>query len=145
MDPQVVRGLRLAMLLGIGVGLLTASVLVATFRPVERLSNAEIMDRARALGMERLSELPRTNPSSGGQAAVSPAPTLITLMVRADTTLEDLGAMLKEAGAIADSELFLRKARESGLNGPFSPGPRTVTKGEGLEQILSKLTPAAKP
>lgn len=145
MDPQVARGLRIAMLLGVGVGLMAASVLVAVFRPVERLSNAEIMDRARALGMERLSELPPSGTTTGTQVAAPQAVTLITVMVRPETTLDELAAMLKQAGAIPDSDAFLRKARESGLTGPFPPGPRTVTKGEGLEQILSRLSPASKP
>lgn len=146
MDPQVVRGLRLAMLLGVGIGLLAASVSVALFRPVERVSNAEIMERARALGMERLTDMPRTGSGlSSGQGAAATAPGQITLMIRPETTVDDVAAMLKQAGAIADSEGFLRKARESGLTGPFAPGPKTVTQGEGLEQILSKLTPASKP
>lgn len=137
MDSQLGRGLRFAVLLGVGLGLLAAGALVEAMRPVRELSNAEVMQRARALGMASLSELPRAAPAA---PAVS-----VTILIRTETTLDEVAAMLVQAGAVTDAAGFAHRARESGRTGPFAPGPRTFSRGETADQILSKLGTTGKP
>lgn len=137
-DLNTFRGLRLAMAFGLGVGLILAAALVALFPQVQTLSNAEITERARALGMSFLTEMPPAD-QSRAPAPQAPPPGLLTVLVRPGTSVPELAEMLAEGGAVKDRERFVKLAAERGATGTIAAGAHTVSLGDSLEQIVDKL------
>lgn len=121
--------------LGVGVGLLAAAVLASLLPQTRALSNAEIAERARGLGMAYLTELPgRTNSAKS-----------LTILVGAETTPAQVAEMLRAGGALTDTADFLSRAVAAGLETKLVPGAHTVMIGESADQHLLRLLSPAKP
>jgi hypothetical protein len=108
--------------LGLGLGAALGAGLVAYGAPREALTDAAIVDRARALGMRPLTEL------AGAE---------VTLTVGPGTTPAQLADALKEAGLLNDREGFLAAA------GSKSPAPRVyrLRAGESVSALVGRFFP----
>jgi len=136
LDRHAVRGLALAAGLGIGVGLMIGSAFVAMASGSE-ITEAEIIARARTLGMVSVTELP---PRSEAPKVDPPAPEQrLVLVIRAPMTFEDVAAMLKEGGAIPDTAAFLTRVKERGAR--LNTGVFTFTQAEfgKVDALIDKL------
>lgn len=122
-DQHTRRGLALALGLGCGVGLMAGAVLWS-LGDNPRLTDEQIIARARTLGMTRATELPGAK---------------VTVLVKADTTLADLAAMLKAAGAVADSEAFLARVKVKHPDGKPRPGIHVIIAGDSLDTLAETL------
>ncbi len=68
--------------------------------------------------------------------------TLVTVMVRLDTSVTDIAQMLRDAGAIDSADAFVTRATERGAADQVKIGPHTVVVGDSVDDILTKLTQA---
>jgi hypothetical protein len=118
--------LQLAAGLGFGLGLMAGALLwIALGRSAP--TDEETIARARTLGMTRVTELP------GAKVAIVISPA---------TSLADLAAMLKAAGAAQDSEAFLARVKVKQPNGTPKPGVHVITPGQSLDELADTLVGA---
>jgi len=122
-DQHTRKGLTLALGLGCGIGLMAGAVLWS-MGDNPRLTDEQVIARARTLGMTRATELPGAK---------------VTVLVKADTTLADLAAMLKAAGAVADSDAFLAKVKSKHPEGKPKPGIHVIIAGDSPETLADAL------
>lgn len=117
------KGLQLALGIGFGLGLMAGAALwIALGRPAP--TDDQIIARARTLGMTRATELP------GAKVAV---------VIKPDTALPDLAAMLKAAGAAPDSDAFLARVQAKQPSGKPKPGVHVITAGQSLDELVDIL------
>lgn len=166
MDRHTARGLRLAAGLGAGLGLIGAALVVSLWPPVARpLSNAEIMDKARALGMQHVSDVPRnqisraeprpepppetrpeTRPAPAATAVKPPEPRkVLTLVVWPTMPFLEVAQALHATGAIDDVDKFVARARERGMTTQVKYGPHVFTIGADYDRILDTLVSFPPP
>ena len=120
------KGLQLALGIGFGLGLMAGAALwIALGRPEP--TEEQIIARARTLGMTRATEFP------GAKVAI---------LVKADTALADLAAMLKTAGVAQDSEAFLARVQAKQPSGKPRPGVHVITAGQPLDELVDALVQA---
>lgn len=123
MDRHARKGLTLALGLGFGLGLMAGAVLWS-LGAAPTLTDDQIVTRARALGMTRVTELPGAK---------------VTLVVRADTTLADLAGMLKAAGAVPDADAFVARVQSKYPTGKPKPGLHVITAGDPPDVLAAAL------
>lgn len=122
LSQHVRTGLSLALGLGFGIGLMAGALLWALGTP-KPMTDAQVEARARsALGMVKATEL------KGAR---------VTLVIRPDTKLSDLGDMLKAAGL--DGDGFLAKAKAKYPEAKPKPGVQAVTAGDTPDQLVDQL------
>jgi hypothetical protein len=118
------KGLSLAVGVGFGIGLTVGAVLWALGAP-KPMTDAQVEARARtALGMVKTTELPAP------KARVS-------LLVGAETTVAELGAMLKETGF--DGDAFVAKAGAKYPEGKPKAGVQVLVTGDAADQLVEQL------
>lgn len=166
MDRHTRKGLTLTLGVGVGLGLIAGSVLTAMAQRPPDLTNAEIMQRARALGMVPLSELPKAPAPAQTQAqprpqspvqpeaqskavppaevppAQAPAPVVITVLP--DMAFQEVMDALSAAGLVKDPDAFLARAYETGAVTRLRVGAHSIRPGATTDEILAKLTSASE-
>lgn len=117
------KGLQLALGIGVGLGLMAGAALwMALGRPAP--TDEQIIARARTLGMTRATELP------GAKVAV---------VIKPETDLAAVAAMLQAAGAASDSEAFLARAKVKQPSGKPKLGVHVITAGQSLDELVDAL------
>lgn len=122
------RGIWLAAVCGLGLGLIASGVGVSFFPDQTELSNAQVIERARSLGMQQLSELP---------PGVRPS---VSIWVTPDLTYVEVGRMLHESGLITDADSLRLRAETLGLVNGLKEGSHLIRGGDSVDQILTKLS-----
>jgi len=147
LDSHTARGLRMSLVIGIGIGIMAGAALgTLDRRPV--LTNAQIMERARTLGMELLTEMPRLEPPKVAAPAVAPASepkVRLAVLVRPDSSFTEILQVLKEAGLLSDPQRFTALAQERGADTRVRAGVHVFTQGDSLDQLLENLTRSPTP
>jgi hypothetical protein len=117
------KGLQLALGIGFGLGLIAGAALWMTLeRPAP--TDQETIARARRLGMTMATELPGAK---------------VVVVIKPDTALPDLAAMLKEARVAQDSETFLARVQAKQPSGKPKPGVHVITAGQSLDELVDAL------
>lgn len=108
--------------LGLGLGVTLGAGLVAYGAQTQPLTDAQVIDRARTLGMRPLTEL------AGAE---------VTLTVGAGTTTAQLADALVQSGLLSDREAFLAAA------GTKSPTAKVhhLRPGETVQALVQQLYP----
>ena len=125
------RGLGLMIGLGFGIGLTAAGLLMAAGNgdPVMP-PDAEVRERARALGMVDPTVLPTAQPVRE-----------VYLLLTPDTGWQEAGALLKQAGLLADEAAVLELVKARGLEKePIQPGVYRLQPSLTPTQAVDLLT-----
>jgi len=126
LERLLARGIWLAALCGLGLGLIASGVIISFFPTSVELSNAQVMERARTLGMQDLSTLP-----PGARRSVY-------LWVTSELNFNQVGQMLHQAGVITEVDSFRLRAEELGFV-RLQAGSHLVKEDDSLDQILAKV------
>lgn len=142
------RGLLWAAGLGLGVGLIIGAAVVAV-KP-GRLTEAELVAKARTLGMVSTTELPKAPATPTTPKTVTTVNKVAVIAIAPGSEWTTAIAMLKQVGAVADEAAFLARVKERGLMTALKVGVFELSLGEGKtplphDEIIDKLTGAAKP
>lgn len=125
MDRHTRRGLQLALGLGAGIGLMAGALTAALMRR-PGLTDDEVTQRARSLGMVKMTELPQAAP-----ARETPAKTIVAYTVQPGMSFGEIAAMLKQAGALVDEQALLARAQERGALEKVKAGVYALTVEPG--------------
>jgi hypothetical protein len=139
------KGLTLAAALGFGVGLMAGAVFVAAKGGVP--SDAEIVARARTLGMVLATELPAPAPAPAPVQQPAPEPVRIAVLnVPKGADFTRAAAELKALGVIADVNQFLDRVEERKLASKLKIGVHQLPlDGLTADKAIDILTGAAQP
>lgn len=132
-------------MLGMGIGVfLTALAAIIWFTQPNvdnALSDQQIMDRAKALGM--------IDPTKGDYKQNikidehlnkrSPQESLVVLNVVKGMTVSDVANMLRDTGIISDTDAFIDKVRQAGLMPRLQLGVFKIKKGNSEDEIIRLL------
>jgi len=129
------QGLTLAVGLGFGMGLMAGAVALAlALKPAP--TDAEIVAKARTLGMVLTTELPPAR-----EAPKPPAPQqVIAVMVSEGMSFGEVAAMMKTAGLVADPEALVARAQEREVATKLKAGVHVVPAGSTPDQVIDLLT-----
>ena len=131
------RGLTLAVGLGVGVGLMAGAVFVAA-KDDGSLTDAEVIARARTLGMVSATELPKPAPAP----AQAPAVTKVAVVPVAEgASFGEVAATLKAVGLIKELDPFLARVSERNAAAALKVGVHQVPMtGLTDDQLIDLLT-----
>ncbi len=148
-------------LLGVGIGLVIAAIGIGFFdKENNRLSQAEIVEKARAIGMRFPGEAGVTGstgavgtdtgaaaigaglPASGENSLVAPAKSIngrrmVTLIE--GLTAAQIARMLHTHGAINDEGQFLAEAERRGFTRQLIAGNYWFKQNEAVETVVDRL------
>lgn len=128
MERLLARGILLAAVCGLGLGLIASGVIISFLPNPGELSNAQVMERARSLGMQQLSELP---------LGVRPS---VYIWVTPDLSYVEVGQMLHESGLIPNAESLKLRAETLGFVSGLTEGSHLIRSGDSIDQILAKIS-----
>jgi cell division protein YceG involved in septum cleavage len=123
MEQLLARGIWWAVVCGLGLGLIAAGVIVSFIPDQSELTNAQVIERARALGMQELSVLPP-----------------VSIWVTPGMTYVEVGQMLYDSGLITDPSMLRLRAEERGLGAGLKDGAHLIRVGDSVDQILTKIS-----
>jgi len=123
-----------SVLLGMGIGIILTSLLgvifFAGYSP--RLSDAEIIELSRRLGMvDRLENSTDIRRNADGS---------ILFIVREGETYTDISKRLYDAGIIESSIEFDIMIKKENLENSIKPGEYTISHSDDTKSIIEKLT-----
>lgn len=143
------KGLTWAAGLGLGVGLMIGAAVLAAVG-TERLTDADVVARARTLGMINATELPKTPVAQPAPKTVTVVNKVAVISIAPGTDWTQAIVMLKQAGAVTDEAGFLARVKERELLLGLKAGVFELALGEGKaplphDAIIDKLTGTTKP
>lgn len=131
------RGLTLAVGLGVGVGLMAGAVFVAA-KDDGSLTDAEVIARARTLGMVSATELPKPAPAP---AQAPPVTKVAMVPVAEGASFGEVAATLKAVGLIKEVDPFLERVSERNAAAALKVGVHQVPMtGLTDDQLIDLLT-----
>lgn len=144
LTAYVRRGLTLAVGLGVGVGLMAGAVFVAA-KGDGGLTDAEVIARARTLGMIDATELPKPAPAPA--PAQEPAVTKVAVVpVPEGASFGEVAATLKAVGLIKEVDPFLARVSARKAAAALKVGvhqvPMTGLTDDQLIDLLTSLPPS---
>jgi len=126
-ERLLARGILWAVICGLGLGMIAGGVIVSFFPYENQLNNTQVMERARGLGMQSLSELPPIGRPS------------VYVWVTPDLTYVEVGQMLHESGLIPAPNSLRLRAETLGLLNGLKEGSHLIRAGDTVDQILAKI------
>jgi hypothetical protein len=144
MDIHIRKGLQWALGLGVGLGLM-AGALGAALMPRPGLTDDEVVQRARALGMIKAIEMPQAPREAPREAAPAAPKRTVTYAVVPGMSFGEIASLLNQAGVIADEQALIARAREreameqvkAGIYTVVLDPAKPVTPDQVLDQLLT--------
>ena len=129
------------LLLGLGIGIILTNFVYYMVPNVEYrdLTDEEIVERAKELGMVFIKDAIEVN-SSKDSVPTEAELEEIVFKIEKGETLEIISDNLYNAGLIDDKDRFINYAEEKGMARSFRTGTYYLTKGMDYETLLMTLT-----
>lgn len=129
------------LLLGLGIGIILTNFVYYMVPNVEYrdLTDEEIVERAKELGMVFIKDAIEVN-SSKDSVPTEAESEEIVFKIEKGETLEIISDNLYNAGLIDDKDRFINYAEEKGMARSFRTGTYYLTKGMDYETLLKTLT-----
>jgi len=129
------------LLLGLGIGIILTNFVYYMVPNVEYrdLTDEEIVERAKELGMVFIKDAIEVN-SSKDSVPTEAESEEIVFKIEKGETLEIISDNLYNAGLIDDKDRFINYAEEKGMARSFRTGTYYLTKGMDYETLLMTLT-----
>jgi hypothetical protein len=141
MERHTRGGLKLVLGLGVGIGLMVGAV-AAAYLPRPGLTDDQVRERARVLGMLPATSLP---PASAPAPVPKEAPpkTIVIYAVVEGMSFDQIAAMLKQTGVLPDAQALTNRARERNALEQVKAGVYTITldpaKPVTPDQVIDQL------